>query len=166
MALVEIVNFHCPAIYVPWVAPSCVETDSDAITPPSAARLHACGSRRQNANKFLRVRQNALAWFKDDYWVVGWNIRKRFTTRLLAPFFMKNGFLRFAKVAVYFTLVKWIIDSCWAFTVCAKKIMAKRHVDTAAINMFWLVRMKYNMAILNGLLDFEITINACHLFLP
>jgi hypothetical protein len=112
------------------------------------------------------VRQNALARLKDNYRVVGWNIRKRFTTRLLAPFFMKNGFLRFAKVAVYFTLVEWIVYSGWTLSVGAKKIMAKRHVDTAAINMFWLVRMKYNMAILNGLLDFEITINACHLFLP
>jgi hypothetical protein len=62
------------------------------------------------------MRQDALTWFKDNYWVIFWDIFQRFVASLLAPIFMQDSALRLAKVAIYLRFnggARMVLGSEW-----------------------------------------------------
>ena len=134
-------NLHRPAVDVARVAPTGTIAGADADAPGGAASLHTGGTRRQDADELVGVRQDSLIRVEDDDRMIVVDTDQRinisyFRSANLAPSLTPGlGGQIIAKVLPSTGLVKGVEQLVLPAATGSVKIISQSDVDTAAVDL-------------------------------
>src|SRR5690606_24683017 len=100
-----------------------------------------------DAEEFVGVREDALAWLQRYHWVVIRYAAQRLYAICRAPVFVRYGLLRLTEVSPYVRFVERIIDVTSLRLACPVVIIAKGHVKGRVADMLRFKRYADNMAL-------------------
>lgn len=164
--LVEVKNFQCNTVDVSRVYPASIKTNRDAISAPATAGTYfGSASVSPDAHELMRMRQNSLAWTKNDDRVVGGDILERCVTVFLAPLVVRYGFERTFEVAIDVVFVERIVELCFCTTLLSVKIIPKRKVHAGFANVRFIVWNTDDRSVMYSRFDLGIAVDT-HLVTP
>ena len=134
-------NLHRPAVDVARVTPTGTIAGTNADAPGGAASLHTGGTRRQDADELVGVRQDSLIRVEDDDWMRVVDTDQRidisyFRSANLAPSLTPGlGGQIIAEVLSGTGLVKGVEQLVLPAATGSVKIISQSDVDTTAVDL-------------------------------
>lgn len=160
LVLVDVADFHGPAVDVSGIAPTGIEADGDTVAPPSAASLHSASARGFDTDKLMSVGKDAFARAKHDDGVIHGDVGKFGHAALFDPGGVRDGLERPREIAGNFALVERVIDARFFVVLDLEVVVAESDIDRTTGDVGVVEGLHDDMFVLDCVANLAITVDS------